>query len=191
MNDWSARDIQKWEYQPLGPFCGKNWATSISPWVVTLEALEPFRVSGPEQDPKPLPYLQDKLPGSYDIQLTAAIQSEKMKSPQIITNTNYKFMYWNMKQQLAHHSVTGCNMSPGDLLGSGTISSSTPGSYGCLQEITWGGKNPFVLQETNEERKYFQDGDQLIISGFCQGNGYRVGFGECIGKILPAHTFPY
>jgi len=189
MNDWSARDIQKWEYVPLGPFCGKNWATSISPWVVTLEALEPFRTSGPDQDPKPLPYLQDKVPSSYDIHITAAIQSEQMKSPQIISNTNFKYMYWTMKQQLAHHSVTGCNMCTGDLLGSGTISGSTPESLGSLMEITWGGKTPFILKETGEERKYLQDGDTVILSAYCQGNGYRIGFGDCLGKILPAHTY--
>jgi len=186
MNDWSARDVQKWEYVPLGPFCGKNWGTSISPWVVTLEALEPFRVSGPPQDPSPLPYLQDKLPGSYDIQLTASIQSEKMKSPQVLSNTNFKFMYWSMKQQLTHHSVTGCNMNTGDLLGSGTISGSTPDSLGSLVEITWGGRDSFILKETGEERKYLQDGDSIILSAFCQGDGYRIGFGECVGKILPA-----
>jgi len=188
LNDWSARDIQKWEYQPLGPFCAKNWATSISPWVVTLEALESFCVPGPEQDPKPLEYLQDKSPGAYDIHLTAAVKSAKMNSHQIISNTNFKYMYWSMKQQLAHHSVTGCNMTTGDLLGSGTISGSSPDSLGSLLEITWGGKNPFVLQETGEERRYLQDGDSVILSGFCQGNGYRIGFGECEGTILPAHT---
>jgi len=188
MNDWSARDIQKWEYVPLGPFTAKNWATTISPWVVTLEALEAFRVPGPEQNPKPLDYLQDKAIGSYDIQLTAAVQSEKMKVPQVVSNTNFKYMYWSMKQQLTHHSVTGCNMSTGDLLGSGTISGQTPDSYGSLAEISWGGKNPWVLKETGEERRYLQDGDSVIMSGYCQGFGFRVGFGDCVGKILPAHT---
>jgi fumarylacetoacetase len=188
MNDWSARDIQKWEYQPLGPFCGKNWATTISPWVVTLEALEPFRVQGPHQEPKPLEYLQDSTPSAYDIHLTAAIQSEKMTSPQVISNTNFKYMYWSMKQQLVHHACGGCNMTTGDLLGSGTISGPTEDSYGSLMEITWGGKNPFVLKETGEERKYLQDGDTVVLSGFCQGDGFKIGFGECSGKVLPAHT---
>mmetsp|Transcript_26644 Transcript_26644/g.37507 ORF Transcript_26644/g.37507 Transcript_26644/m.37507 type:complete len:191 (+) Transcript_26644:1-573(+) len=186
MNDWSARDVQKWEYQPLGPFTAKNWATTVSPWVVTLEALEPFRVPGPQQEPTPLSYLQDNTPSAYDINLFAAVQSEKMKNPHIITKTNFKYMYWSMKQQLVHHTVTGCNMRPGDLLGSGTISGPTPDSYGSLAEITWGGKNAWTLPESGEERKYLQDGDSVILSGYCQGKDYRVGFGTCSGKLLPA-----
>jgi len=189
MNDWSARDIQKWEYQPLGPFCAKNWATTIAPWVVTLEALEPFRVNGPEQEPTPLPYLQDKYPGAYDVQLQVSILTEKTKTPQVISNTNFKYMYWTMKQQLTHHTSTGCNLRPGDLLGSGTISGSTPDSLGSLLEITWGGSKTFSITESGEERKYLQDGDSIILTGFCQGNGYRVGFGRCEGKLLPAIKF--
>lgn len=188
LNDWSARDVQKWEYVPLGPFCAKNWATTISPWVVTLEALEEFRVGGPEQsDPQPLPYLQDSTKGSYDINLTASIQTSK-SNEFLLTTTNFKYMYWSMKQQLAHHTSTGCNVRPGDLLGSGTISGPTPDSYGSLAEITWGGSKSFTIPDSNEERKYIQDGDSIILRGYCQGKGYRIGFGECSGKLLPAHT---
>jgi len=187
MNDWSARDIQKWEYQPLGPFTAKNWATTVSPWIVTLEALEPFRVSGPPQEPTPLPYLQDKGPSTFDINLFTYIQTEKSTSPQQLCATNFKYLYWSMKQQTSHHTVSGCNMRPGDLLASGTISGSTPDSLGSLLELTWGGQKPFTIAETGEERKYLQDGDSVIFTGFCQGNGYRIGFGQCVGKILPAH----
>eukprot|EP01114_Cavostelium_apophysatum_P008588 TRINITY_DN2116_c0_g1_i2.p1 TRINITY_DN2116_c0_g1~~TRINITY_DN2116_c0_g1_i2.p1 ORF type:complete len:423 (+),score=83.32 TRINITY_DN2116_c0_g1_i2:50-1318(+) len=188
LNDWSARDVQKWEYQPLGPFCAKNWATTISPWVVTLEALEPFRTPGPAQEPTPLPYLQDNTPGSYDINLVATLQTEKAKQGQVFTKTNFKYMYWSMKQQLAHHTSTGCNVRPGDLLASGTISGSTPDSFGSLSEITWGGSKVQTIAETGEERKYIQDGDTINMTGFCQGQGYRIGFGNCSGKLLPAHT---
>jgi len=188
MNDWSARDIQKWEYQPLGPFCGKNWATTISPWVISMDAIEPFRVSGPEQNPPPLNYLQDKHPSNYDITLMAEIQTEKMKNPFLLTKTNYKNLYWSMKQQVTHHTVTGCNLRPGDLLASGTVSGPEKGTHGSLAEITWGGKDPFTIPETGEERKYLQDGDTLILTGYCQGDGYRIGFGQCAGKVLPAHT---
>jgi len=188
MNDWSARDIQKWEYQPLGPFCAKNWATTVSPWIVTLEALEPFRVQGPAQEPTPLGYLQDKTPSAYDINLFASLKSEKATKPHLLTATNFKYMYWSMKQQLTHHTSTGCNMRPGDLLGSGTISGPTPDSYGSLAEITWGGSKAWNITETGEERKYIQDGDTIILTGFCQGPDYKIGFGECSGKLLPAHT---
>jgi fumarylacetoacetase len=186
LNDWSARDIQAWEYVPLGPFTAKNFITTISPWVVTLEALEPFRVQSPKQEePKPLPYLQDENSKSgYDIQLEVAIKSPKMSVPQVISRSNFKYMYWTMKQQLVHHTVTGCNLRPGDLLGSGTISGPTPDSYGSLLEITWRGSKPLTL-ENGEERKFLLDGDSLSLSGYCQGEGYRVGFGPCIGTILP------
>jgi fumarylacetoacetase len=186
MNDWSARDIQKWEYQPLGPFLAKNWATTISPWVVTLEALEPFRVPGPEQNPAPLPYLHDTTPASYDIQLTVSIQTPKSTTPFVLGRTNFKHMYWSFKQQLTHHSATGCNMRPGDLLGSGTISGPTPESLGSLLELTWGGQKTITIPETGEERKYLQDGDTVIMEGWCQGNGYKIGFGKCTGTVLPA-----
>jgi len=188
LNDWSARDIQAWEYVPLGPFTSKNFITTISPWIVTLEALEPFRVQGPKQeDPVPLAYLNDpSSKAGYDIHLEVLIKSPKMSSPQVICHSNLKSMYWTMKQQLVHHTVTGCNLRPGDLLGSGTISGQTPDSYGCLLEITWRGTKPLTLQ-SGEERKFLQDGDSLSLRGFCQGDGYRIGFGPCEGTILPAN----
>lgn len=189
MNDWSARDIQKWEYVPLGPFLAKNFATTISPWVVPMEALMPFAVDNPEQtDPTPLPYLQHDDPYSFDINLEVGLQAKDMPEPVTIARTNFKNLYWTMKQQLAHHSVTGCNMRPGDLCGSGTISGKTPDSYGSLLEITWRGSKPISLPN-GETRKFLVDGDTVVLSGYCQGNGYRVGFGECTGQILPAVNF--
>ncbi len=185
VNDWSARDIQTWEYQPLGPFLAKNFATSISPWVVTTDALEPFRVKGPVQDPEPLQYLQSTGNWAYDINLDVFLETEKLKEPFKICGSNFKYMYWNILQQLAHHTVNGCNLRTGDLLASGTISGPTPDSYGSLLELTWKGENPIKLPN-GEERKFLQDGDTVIISGYAQGDGYRVGFGELTGKILPA-----
>lgn len=185
VNDWSARDIQTWEYQPLGPFLAKNFATSISPWVVTMEALEPFRVKGPVQDPKPLPYLQSKGNWAFDINLDVLLQTGKLKEPLKICSSNFKYLYWNILQQLAHHTVNGCNLRTGDLLASGTISGPEPDSYGSLLELTWKGEKPIKLPN-GEERKFLQDGDTVIISGYAQGKGYRVGFGEVTGKILPA-----
>jgi len=187
MNDWSARDVQKWEYVPLGPFTGKNWATTISPWIVTLEALEPFRTQGPEQNPVPFDYIKDKGPSTYDINLFSYIKTEKMKGLHQISHSNFKYLYWSMKQQIAHHTVTGCNLRPGDLLASGTISGPTPETYGALIETTWGGSKPFTIQESGEERKYIQDGDTIIFKGHAQGADYRIGFGQCIGTLLPAH----
>jgi len=187
MNDWSARDLQKWEYVPLGPFTGKNWATTLSPWIVTLEALEPFRCKGPEQSPTPFEYLQDQGPSTFDINLFASIQTEKMKGQHQLSKTNFKYLYWSMKQQIAHHTVSGCNLRPGDLLASGTISGPVPDSYGSLIEITWGGSKPFTVAETSQERKYIQDGDTITFTGHAQADGYRVGFGQCVGKLLPAH----
>mmetsp|Transcript_31465 Transcript_31465/g.88269 ORF Transcript_31465/g.88269 Transcript_31465/m.88269 type:complete len:424 (+) Transcript_31465:60-1331(+) len=185
MNDWSARDIQKWEYVPLGPFGAKNFGTSISPWIVTLEALEPFRQQGPAQeDPPVLPYLKDDKPGAYDIHLSAAIQTPK-GGPFVVAESNLKHMYWSMRQQLVHHSVTGCNMQSGDLLGSGTISGPTEDSYGSMLEICWKGTKPKELPN-GEVRKFLQDGDTVVLDGFCQGDGYRIGFGKCVGKVLPA-----
>jgi fumarylacetoacetase len=186
MNDWSARDIQAWEYQPLGPFLAKNFCTSISPWVVTLEALEPFRKPLPKQDPEPLPYLRAKNDFIFDIKLEAKLRTAKSKSPHTITRTNFQNLYWSVSQQLAHHAVGGCNLQPGDLLASGTISGATEESRGCMLELTWRGANPLKLPG-GEERKWLEDGDELSIIGWCQGDGYRVGFGEVRGRVLPAH----
>jgi fumarylacetoacetase len=184
MNDWSARDIQAWEYQPLGPFLAKNFCTSISPWVVTVEALEPFRKVLPKQEPEPLPYLRAKKDFTFDILLEARLQTAKVKTPHTITRTNFQNLYWSVAQQLAHHTVGGCNLQPGDLLASGTISGETEESRGCMLELTWRGANPLKLP-SDETRKWLEDGDTLSISGWCQGDGYRVGFGEVSGKILP------
>ncbi|EDQ91251.1 uncharacterized protein MONBRDRAFT_34985 [Monosiga brevicollis MX1] len=184
MNDWSARDIQKWEYVPLGPFLGKNFGTSISPWVVTMDALAPFTVPNPVQDPVPLPYLRHEDPYSFDINLSVAIAPEG-KEGKVVTNSNLKHMYWTMKQQLAHHTINGCNAQPGDLLGSGTISGKTPDSYGSMIELSWRGTKEIDLGE-GEVRKFLKDNDTVIMSGFCQGEGFRVGFGECRSKLLPA-----
>jgi fumarylacetoacetase len=188
VNDWSARDIQTWEYQPLGPFLAKNFATSISPWVVTMEALEPFRVAGPKQVPEPFPYLKSKDNWSYNIKLDVALKTPKQKESYLISKSNFKYLYWNIFQQLAHHTVNGCNLRTGDLLASGTISGSAKDSYGSMLELTWRGENPINLP-SGEERKFLQDGDTLTISGYCQGDGYRIGFGEVSGKILPAIKF--
>jgi fumarylacetoacetase len=185
VNDWSARDIQAWEYVPLGPFLAKNFATSISPWIVPLEALEPFRTTGPVQDPEPLPYLKQSGPHAFDIRLEARLQTTGMDWPQTISTTNFKHLYWSMAQQLAHHTVNGCNLRPGDLLASGTVSGPTPDSLGCLLELTWRGARPLTLS-SGEQRTFLQDGDRLSLTGWCQGKGYRVGFGEVTGKILPA-----
>lgn len=186
MNDWSARDIQAWEYQPLGPFLAKNFCTSISPWVVTLESLEPFRKPLPKQDPEPLPYLRAKNDFMFDIKLEAKLQTAKMKAPHTITSTNFQNLYWSISQQLAHHTVGGCNLQPGDLLASGTISGQSEESRGCMLELTWRGANPLKLSG-GEERKWLEDGDELSITGWCQGDGYRVGFGEVRGRVLPAN----
>lgn len=185
VNDWSARDIQAWEYVPLGPFLAKNFATSISPWIVTLDALEPFRCASPEPEFEPLPYLQSKGNKAFDIQLHVYIQNEKLNQPFEICHSNFKYLYWNMPQQLAHHTVNGCNMNTGDLLASGTISGDTKESRGSMLEITWRGAEPIKLPN-GEERKFINDGDTVVMSAYCEGDGYRVGFGEVIGKILPA-----
>lgn len=185
LNDWSARDIQAWEYQPLGPFLAKNFATSISPWVVTMDALEPFRVQGPKQDPAPLPYLTTDSAHGYDITLEVTLQPAAMNKPQTISRSNMKYMYWSIVQQLTHHTVTGCNMRTGDLCGTGTLSGPTEDSYGSMLELTWRGEKPITLPN-GEERKFLQDGDAVIMKGYCQGDGYRVGFGEVAGKIFPA-----
>ena len=185
VNDWSARDIQKWEYQPLGPFLAKNFATSISPWVVTMEALEPFRAAGPQQEPTPLANLRINGDWAYDIKLDVSLKTSAMKESEIISRSNFKYMYWNICQQLAHHTSNGCNTKPGDMMASGTISGPTKDSYGSMLELTWRGENPLKLHG-GEERKFLQDGDTLTITGVCEGNGYKIGFGEVSGKILPS-----
>lgn len=185
VNDWSARDIQAWEYVPLGPFLAKNFGTSISPWVVSLDALEPFRVSGPVQDPEPFPYLKTHGPSSYDIQLEVTLQTAQLEQPQRICASNFKHLYWSLAQQVAHHTVNGCNLQPGDLLASGTISGPTPDSYGSMLELSWRGTKPLTLT-SGETRSFLQDGDRVSFKGWCQGNGYRIGFGEVTGKILAA-----
>lgn len=184
VNDWSARDIQSWEYQPLGPFLSKNFATSISPWVVPLEALEPFRVDGPVQDPEPLPYLRTTKPNSFDIHLEVFLKGENMKEPLLISSSNYKYLYWSMSQQIAHHTITGCNLQTGDLMATGTISGPKKESRGCLLELTWRGAEPIQF-DNGEQRVWLEDGDEVIMTGWCQGEGYRIGFGEVRGRILP------
>ena len=183
LNDWSARDIQKWEYVPLGPFLAKNFATSISPWIVTMDALEPFRTKGPKQEPTPLPYLQQKGKHSYDINLQVAIQPENSEAT-VVSNSNFKYMYWTMSQQLAHHTSNGCRVNSGDMMGSGTISGPTPDSFGSMLELTWGGKNPIKLND-GTERKFINDNDTVIMKGFCQNSHVRIGFGEVSSKLLP------
>ncbi len=185
VNDWSARDIQTWEYQPLGPFLAKNFATSVSPWVVTMEALEPFKVQGPVQEPAPMDYLKTTGSQAYDITLDVSLTTEKQAEEFIISRSNFKYLYWNMCQQLAHHTVNGCNLRTGDLLASGTISGPAKDSFGSMLELTWKGENPLKLP-SGEERKFLADGDTLTIKGYCGGNGYTVGFGELTGKIKPA-----
>lgn len=182
-NDWSARDIQTWEYVPLGPFLAKNFASSVSPWVVTLDALEPYRVEGYKQEPKVLPYLEYTGNKNIDINLEVSIQPEK-STPTIVSKSNYKFMYWTMEQQLAHHTVNGCNVNIGDMMASGTISGPTPDSYGSMLEITWRGTKPVKMND-GTERKFINDYDTVIIKGWCEKNGVRIGFGEVTGKVLP------
>jgi len=181
-NDWSARDIQKWEYVPLGPFLGKSFASSMSPWVVTLEALDLFRIDGPEQNPKVLPYLQYSGLKNYDINLEVAIHPDNSKES-IVSSSNFKYMYWNMSQQLAHHTINGCNLNIGDLMASGTISGKDKGSYGSMLELSWGGKKPVILDDGNS-RVFINDNDTVIMRGYCEKNGKRVGFGEVRTKLL-------
>ncbi len=183
LNDWSARDIQRWEYRPLGPFLGKNFATSISPWVVPLAALQPFRVPAPVQEPPPLPYLQSASRWTYDIHLEARLQTTQMTTAVPISRTNFRYLYWSMAQQIAHHTSNGCNLRAGDLLATGTISGPTPDSAGCLLELSWGGARPIALPG-GETRAYLQNGDRLTLTGWCQGEGYRVGFGSLTGLII-------
>jgi fumarylacetoacetase len=183
LNDWSARDIQQWEYVPLGPFQAKAFATSISPWVVTREALEPFRVRGPEQNPVPLPYLRQARSNNYDLELDVGLRAAEMNEAQTICRTNFKYMYWSSVQQLVHHASCGCAMNVGDLLGSGTISGPEKHQRGSLLEISWNGTEPLELRG-GIKRSFLEDGDSLAMRGWCQGDGYRVGFGEIEGTIL-------
>ena len=184
-NDWSARDIQKWEYVPLGPFLGKSFASSISPWVVTMEALDPFRVPGPIQEPNVLDYLKFDGLRNYDINLSVSITPEDSNIESIVCNSNFKYMYWNMNQQIAHHTVNGCNLNVGDIMASGTISGHTKDSYGSMLELSWGGKNPIELKD-GSTRTFINDMDTVTMRGYCEKNNIRVGFGEVKSKILPS-----
>ncbi len=183
-NDWSARDIQKWEYVPLGPFLAKSFASSISPWIVTLDALEPFRVESPEQNPQPLPYLQQTGSHSFDINLAVEIAPED-ETPTTISKSNFKYMYWTMAQQLAHHTINGCKVNSGDMMGSGTISGPTPDSYGSMLELSWQGTEP-IKMGNGTERTFIEDNDTVIMKGYCEKEGFRIGFGEVSSKLLPA-----
>ena len=183
-NDWSARDIQKWEYVPLGPFLGKSFASTISPWIVTLDALEPFRTAGPKQNPEPLPYLQIEGANTFDIHISMAIQPENGEEKTVCTS-NFKYLYWSMAQQLAHHTVNGCNLRVGDIMASGTISGPEESSYGSMLELTWRGTKPIAMPD-GSERKFIHDGDTVTMRGYCEQDGLRIGFGEAAGKVLPA-----
>ncbi|XP_023669791.2 fumarylacetoacetase [Paramormyrops kingsleyae] len=184
MNDWSARDIQAWEYVPLGPFLGKSFGTTISPWVVPMEALLPFAQPNEAQDPEPLPYLRHDDPYTFDINLFVSVKGDTMREATTICRSNFKYMYWTMKQQLAHHTVNGCNVRAGDLLASGTISGPDAHSYGSMLELSWRGSKTIDLGG-GETRTFLKDGDEVSLTGYCQGNGYRVGFGSCKGVVLP------
>ena len=183
-NDWSARDIQKWEYIPLGPFLAKSFATHVAPWIVTLDALEPFRVAGPVQDPKVLPYLEYSGNKHIDINLQVAIQPEN-STEKVVTNSNYKHMYWNMNQQLAHHTSNGCNINAGDMMASGTISGPEEGQYGSMLEVSWKGTKPVSMPD-GTERRFINDHDTVIMRGYSEKDNVRVGFGEVSVKVLPA-----
>jgi fumarylacetoacetase len=185
-NDWSARDIQQWEYVPLGPFLAKNFASTISPWIVTLDALEPFRVNGPEQDPSVLPYLAFDGAKNFDIILEVLLKPDRAE-PTTVCRSNFKYMYWNMCQQLAHHTVNGCNIEVGDLYASGTISGPSPGSFGSMLELSWNGQKPLSMPD-GTSRTFIEDGDTIIMRGHAEKDGVRIGFGECSGKVLPATT---
>jgi len=184
-NDWSARDIQQWEYVPLGPFLGKNFGSTISPWIVTLDALEPFRVKGPDQFPHVLPYLAIEGEKNFDLALEVFIQTG-LSEPTTVSRTNFKYMYWNISQQLAHHTVNGCNIQTGDLYASGTISGPSPSSFGSMLELSWNGQRPLHMPD-GSERTFLEDGDTVIMKGHAEKDGVRIGFGECSGEILPSH----
>jgi fumarylacetoacetase len=187
VNDWSARDVQRWEYQPLGPFLAKSFATSVSPWLVSFDALEPFRVEGMAQDPAPLPHLAQTGKRHYNINLEVSIQTERMTKPQVICRSNTANLYWSFVQQLAHQTSNGTPLETGDLYASGTISGESEDSFGSMLELTWRGQKPITLEETGETRTFLEDGDTLIMSGWAQGDGYRVGLGTVSGTVVPAH----
>lgn len=188
MNDWSARDIQKWEYIPLGPFTAKNLGTTISPWVVTTLALEPFIVDNFAQDTTPLPYLVHKDKFNFDIKLQVDITPQNSARSTTVCRSNYQYLYWTAKQQLVHHTVTGCNMNPGDLLASGTISGEASDSFGCLLELCWRGTKPLTMAD-GSQRKFLQDGDTVTMNAFCEGDDFTVGFGTCVGTLLPCKNY--
>ncbi|MCG3879019.1 fumarylacetoacetase [Psychrobacter sp. Ps6] len=191
LNDWSARDIQKWEYVPLGPFNAKTFASQVSPWIVTMDALAPFSTACPTQEPKPLAYLNEKASdNSFDINLSVELLPENAKTATVICETNFKYMYWSMAQQLTHHTITGCKVEVGDMMGSGTISGPTPDSYGSMLEIAWNATKPVTL-EGGESRTFIEDGDTVIMKGYSEKDGVRVGFGEVRGKVLPALNFNF
>ena len=190
-NDWSARDIQQWEYVPLGPFNSKTFASSISPWIVTMDALEPFKTCTPHQEPRPLAYLREEnVDNSYDIKLSVELKPENSDKADVICQTNFKYLYWSMAQQLAHHTIAGCSVRVGDLMGSGTISGPTPDSLGSMLELAWNATKPLTLSN-GETRSFIQDGDTIIMKGYCEKDGIRVGFGEVSGKVLPALSFNF
>ena len=191
LNDWSARDIQKWEYVPLGPFNAKTFASQISPWIVTLDALAPFKIKRPEQNPQPLAYLREKADDtSFDINLSVELLTENAQKPTVICNTNFKYMYWSMAQQLTHHTIAGCLVEVGDLMGSGTISGPTPDTFGSMLELAWNATKPVQL-EGAQTRTFIEDGDTVIMKGHAKKEGIRVGFGEVRGKVLPALEFNF
>jgi len=185
VNDWSARDIQKWEYVPLGPFLGKSFATTVSPWVVTMAALEPFRCPGPEQVPDPLPYLANPHNPAFDVQLEVTMWFAGLDAPHVVTRSNFRYLYWSIYQQLAHHTVNGCNVRPGDLMASGTISGPSEESFGSLLERTWRGTRPIAFGH-GASRTFIEDHDTVTLRAWAQGPGFRIGFGEASGQVLPA-----
>ncbi|ORX59010.1 fumarylacetoacetase [Hesseltinella vesiculosa] len=186
MNDWSARDIQAWEYVPLGPFLGKNFGTTISPWIVTMDALEPFLVDGPAQDaPEPLPYLKESQPSAYDVHLEVQLKPAGSAKTHTVATSNLKYMYWSVTQQLAHHTVNGCNLREGDMCGTGTLSGPNESEYGSFLELSWNGTKKLNMED-GVERTFLEDGDEVNLTGYCTSQeGYRIGFGDCRGKILP------
>ncbi len=191
LNDWSARDIQKWEYVPLGPFNAKTFASEVSPWIVTMDALAPFKTACPTQEPKPLAYLNEAdSDNSFDINLSVELLPKNADSATVICETNFKYMYWSMAQQLTHHTITGCKVEVGDMMGSGTISGSTPDSYGSMLEIAWNATKPVTL-DGGATRSFIEDGDTVIMKGYSEKDGIRVGFGEVRGKVLPAINFDF